>query len=71
MSLMPTGDKGQRYEILATGWPFEGETITGWAEKKNDAERMAGAVRVAPSCTQTRIRDRWHVEPDQIEEASR
>lgn len=68
MSLFPTGDKGQRYEILSTGYPLEGETIMGWAETYWSAEHMAQAFRKAPGCKQTRIRDRWHQEDDVITE---
>jgi len=73
MSLTPTGDKGQRYEISAIGWPSEEKTIIGWAEYDHAAERMAASARLAPGCKQTYIRDRWgrqcvqvcDVEPDE------
>lgn len=64
MSLLPTGDKGQRYEISATGYPMEGTTVCGWSEDKPGAEKMAAAFRRAPGCTSTTIRDRWGKELD-------
>jgi hypothetical protein len=59
MSLTPTGDKGQRYEISAIGWPLPEKTIIGWAEYIAQAERMALGARLSPGCTRTEIRDRW------------
>ncbi|NTF67729.1 hypothetical protein G6L81_07410 [Agrobacterium rhizogenes] len=59
MSLTSPGDKGQRYEIYAIGWPLEEKTIIGWAESAAGADRMAAAARLAPGCKRTEIRDRW------------
>jgi hypothetical protein len=59
MSLTPTGDKGQRYEISAIGWPLPEKTIIGWVEYIAQAERMALGARLSPGCKRTEIRDRW------------
>jgi hypothetical protein len=59
MSLTPIGDKGQRYEISAIGWPLEEKAVIGWAEDAQQAERIAAAARLAPGCKRTEIRDRW------------
>ena len=60
MTLFPTGDKGQRYEISATGYPEQGRTmVIGWTEYPHDAERMAKNFLKAPSCESTQIKDRW------------
>lgn len=60
MTLTSPGDKGQRYEVSAVGYPFDGQTcVIGWAEQMFDAARMASAVLQAPSCSSVSIRDRW------------
>lgn len=65
MSLLPSGDRGQRYEVTSTGYPGppvtkEGENfVIGWSESKEGAEKMAAAIRLHPSCTSTTVRDRW------------
>lgn len=65
MSLSPIGDKGQRYEISCTGYPFEGEkTVIGWTEQLPEAERMATGLRRAPGATSVHIRDRWKATPE-------
>lgn len=62
---MPTGDKGQRYEVASFGYPFEGEKcIIGWSEKIDDAKRMALAIAQAPGCLKWSIRDRWNATPE-------
>jgi hypothetical protein len=54
-----TGDKGQRYEVRATGYPKKSEESTvGWSNNLEGAERMAAAIRKAPGCTSTVIFDR-------------
>ncbi|SMH42230.1 hypothetical protein SAMN02982922_2717 [Mesorhizobium australicum] len=64
MTLFPTGDRGQRYEVSSTGYPLEGQVcIAGWTDILPDAERMAAALRLAPGCTAASIRDRWAREP--------
>lgn len=52
------GDKGQRYEVRATGYPKTEESVIGWTDNLDGADRMAGAVRKAPGCTSTVIFDR-------------
>lgn len=52
------GDKGQRYEVRAIGWPKDGESIVGWCPTLEGAERMASATRTAPGCVVTKIIDR-------------
>lgn len=65
MSMSPVGDKGQRYEVSATGYPFEGQkTVVGWVEQLDGAERMANSLRQAPGCTSVHIRDRWKATPE-------
>lgn len=53
------GDKGQRYEVRATGYPKEGvKSVIGWSDDLDGAERMAAAIRKAPGCTSTTVVDR-------------
>jgi hypothetical protein len=62
MSLMPTGDKGQRYEVSCVGYPDSESLdrfIIGWTEQLHEAERMAKAIALAPGCRSWTIRDRW------------
>ena len=51
-------DDGQRYEVRATGYPKEVESVIGWSNDLHGAERMARAIRRAPGCTSTVIVDR-------------
>ena len=65
MSMSPTGDKGQRYEVSAFNYPMEGETcVIGWVDRIDGAERMAKAIALAPSCVSWTIRDRWNATPE-------
>lgn len=52
------GDRGQRYEIRATGYPKEGENVIGWASTLDGAEDMMKSILKAPSCTSSTIHDR-------------
>lgn len=52
------GDRGQRYEIRAIGWPDEGEGVIGWNENAEGAERTAASIRKAPGCTKAWVIDR-------------
>ena len=52
------GDKGQRYEVRATGYPKPDKSIIGWSNDLDGAEIMAAAIRLAPGCTSTEIFDR-------------
>lgn len=57
------GDRGQRYEVRATGYPKAGKSIIGWATDLEGAEEMASSIRLAPSCTSTEIFDRQENKP--------
>jgi hypothetical protein len=52
------GDRGQRYEVRATGYPKEGLGVVGWATTLDGAAEMADAIRHHPACTSTTIFDR-------------
>lgn len=53
------GDKGQRYEVLAHGYPKKDETdVIGWSDTLEGAERMMNAILKAPGCTSAKIFDR-------------
>jgi hypothetical protein len=52
------GDKGQRYEVRATGYPKKEESVIGWHPDLDGAARMARAIRSHPCCTSTVIWDR-------------
>lgn len=57
------GDKGQRYEVRATGWPKEGQSVIGWCSTLEGAYGMHAAVNKAPGCTSTEIFDRVENKP--------
>ncbi len=57
------GDKGQRYEVRATGYPKPGVNVIGWNNSKEGADRMASAILTAPGCTASEVIDR-HTWPD-------
>lgn len=52
------GDRGQRYEIRATGYPKKEKTVVGWAANLNAAEEMLAAFCRAPGCASVEIFDR-------------
>jgi hypothetical protein len=52
------GDKGQRYEVRATGYPKDEESVIGWCPTLELAESMAAAIRHVPGCLSTQIFDR-------------
>jgi hypothetical protein len=52
------GDRGQRYEVRATGYPKAEMTVIGWCTDTDGAEKMASAIRQAPGCTSVEIYDR-------------
>ncbi|MCW5705462.1 MAG: hypothetical protein KIT82_23125 [Bradyrhizobium sp.] len=52
------GDRGQRYEVRATGYPKPDESVIGWATTLDGASDIAAAIRRAPGCTSTTIFDR-------------
>lgn len=58
------GDRGQRYEVRATGYPDpDGTAVVGWAETLVAADSLADAIRKAPGCTSTEIFDRQEGKP--------
>lgn len=57
------GDRGQRYEVRATGYPKRDEAVIGWAGTLEDADELASAIRQAPGCTSTTIFDRQENKP--------
>lgn len=58
------GDRGQRYEIRAVGYPKrDGEAVIGWATTLEGADEIASAIRQAPGCTSTTIFDRQENKP--------
>ncbi|MEL6233299.1 MAG: hypothetical protein AAFR46_02710 [Pseudomonadota bacterium] len=60
MTLPPhrLGDKGQRFELQAKGWPEDGWNVIAWDESRARLEKRADAIRHAPSCTDVRVIDR-------------
>lgn len=52
------GDKGQRYEVSATGYPKDGTSVIGWSGTIEGAAQLADAIGQAPGCTSTTIFDR-------------
>lgn len=63
MTRIPTGDRGQRYEVSATGYPKEEESVIGWSDTLEGADQLAAAIRTAPGCTSTTILDRQTGKP--------
>lgn len=55
------GDRGQRYEVRATGWPTAGESVIAWTDSKELADKRAESVLTAPSCTASRVVDRGNL----------
>ena len=51
------GYDGQQFEVRATGYPESGESVIGWASTEDGAQRMAEAIRKAPSCVSARVID--------------
>lgn len=53
------GDRGQRYEVLANGYPKDQtDNVIGWSDTLEGADRMMSAILRAPGCTSARIFDR-------------
>lgn len=52
------GDRGQRYEVRAVGYPKEGKSVIGWSTTPEGAKQMADAISLAPGCTATEVFDR-------------
>lgn len=55
---MNVGDRGQRYEIRATGYPKDGRNTIGWASNLDGADEILSALCQAPGCTSVEIFDR-------------
>lgn len=61
MTMKPTGDQGQRYEVSAFGYPIELQwCVIGWTEQIASAKTMASSIGKAPGCVKWKIRDRWN-----------
>ena len=52
------GDKGQRYEVRAHGYPKEGRNTIGWSNSVDGAERLASGILLAPGCSSAEVFDR-------------
>ncbi len=57
MTLPPhrIGDKGQRFQVEAEGYPGDGWNIIGWAASREGAADMASSISLAPGCTKVRV----------------
>lgn len=51
-------DTGQRYEIRATGYPREDQTVIGWNDTLRGAMKLMRAVLTAPGCISACVVDR-------------
>lgn len=67
MTDFPTGDRGQRYEIHAIGYPKEGDCVIGWAVTAMAAFKMASAILLAPGASSAYVLDREDGERHTIE----
>lgn len=52
------GDRGQRYEVRAAGYPKDEESKIGWSDTVKGAVGLADAIAKAPGCISTTIWDR-------------
>ena len=52
------GDRGQRYEVRATGWPSKEQSVIGWATTIGAAVELSSSISKAPGCVATAIFDR-------------
>lgn len=52
------GDKDQRYEVIAYGWPTSGKCVVGWAEKLKGAVKLLRIASTAPGFQKGYVRDR-------------
>lgn len=57
------GDKGQRYEIRAIGYPRGAQSVIGWANNLEGADDMLSALCEAPGCVSVEIFDRQESKP--------
>ncbi len=52
------GDRGQRFEVRATGYPKAEKSVIGWSPDLAGARRMGAAIMLAPGCTAIEVFDR-------------
>lgn len=52
------GDKGQRYEVRAAGYPTGGVHVIAWTDSKERADSIATSILTAPGCTNSNVIDR-------------
>lgn len=52
------GDRGQRFEIRATGWPRSEQSVIGWCDAIQSAEQWARGILKAPGCKTAEFEDR-------------
>lgn len=55
------GDRGQRYEVRAIGYPEEGESVIGWSSTRKGAKLIANSIAKASGCKSTSIIDRERI----------
>jgi hypothetical protein len=55
---LPTGDKGQRFQITAMGYPKDGFNVIGWSNSEVNATKIAQTILKAPGCTTAQVYDR-------------
>lgn len=70
MTLSPKliGDRGQRYELHATGWPKAGDNVIGWSDFKwKLADKGHALLTTNPAVTAAFILDRKTSEITDIE----
>ncbi len=58
MHELPTGDKGQRWEVQTKGYPKNEQQAVGWAGTQEGAKSMAEAFAKAPGFEYARVVDR-------------
>ena len=60
MTLSPEriGDRGQRYVVMAEGYPKKGENKIAYCTLEPVAWRCANATKRAPGCTKAWVLDR-------------
>lgn len=60
MTLPPEklGDQGQRYWVVAEGYPQKGSNDVGYSEKYETACALADAIVQAPGCVKAQVVDR-------------
>lgn len=52
------GDKGQRFQLSAFGYPKEEKSVIGWHSTREGINRMRDAISSAPRCQGTEVFDR-------------